>query len=81
MAGFPVGLSNSKVLNPTWVLVSMITIITVILASVLLRGFLKVIPILIGIVTGYLVSCFFRTSRFYTSKRGKPLCIATNTYS
>ena len=58
MAGFPVGLSNSKVLNPTWVLVSMITIITVILASVLLRGFLKVIPILIGIVTGYLVSCF-----------------------
>ena len=37
---------------------SMITIITVILASVLLRGFLKVIPILIGIVTGYLVSCF-----------------------
>lgn len=58
MGGFPVGLSNSKVLNPTWVLVSMITIITVILASVLLRGFLKVIPILIGIVTGYLVSCF-----------------------
>ena len=58
MAGFPVGLSNSPKLNPTWVIVSMTTIITVILASVLLRGFLKVIPILIGIIVGYLTSCF-----------------------
>lgn len=56
MAGFAVGGSNTKVNNPQWILVSMITLITVILASVLLRGFLKVIPILIGVVVGYIAA-------------------------
>jgi uracil permease len=36
----------------------MITLITVILSNVLLKGFLKVIPILIGVVVGYITSCF-----------------------
>ncbi|WP_411167820.1 uracil permease [Clostridium sp. MB05] len=58
MAGFPVGGSNSPELNTTWVIVSMITLTTVILSSVLLRGFLKVIPILIGVVVGYITACF-----------------------
>ena len=54
MAGFPVGGSNSPELNMTWVIVSMITLLTVILSNVLLKGFLKVIPILIGIIVGYI---------------------------
>ena len=58
MAGFPVGGSNSPELNMTWVTVSMITLVTVILCNILLKGFLKVIPILIGVVVGYVVSCF-----------------------
>lgn len=58
MAGFPVGGSNSPELNTTWVIVSMVTLITVILSNVLLRGFLKVIPILIGVVVGYITACF-----------------------
>ena len=58
MAGFPVGGSNSPELNKTWVIVSMVTLISVILSSVLLRGFLKVIPILIGVVVGYITGCF-----------------------
>jgi uracil permease len=58
MAGFPVGGSNSPELNTTWVIVSMVTLTTVILSSVLLRGFLKVIPILIGVVVGYITACF-----------------------
>ncbi|HEY5525683.1 MAG TPA: uracil permease [Clostridium sp.] len=58
MAGFPVGGSNSPELNTTWVIVSMITLITVILCNVLLKGFLKVIPILIGVVVGYITACF-----------------------
>ena len=58
MAGFPVGGSNSPELNKTWVIVSMVTLISVILSSVLLRGFLKVIPILIGVVVGYITACF-----------------------
>jgi len=58
MAGFPVGGSNSPTLNTTWVIVSMVTLITVILCNVLLKGFLKVIPILIGVVVGYITACF-----------------------
>lgn len=58
MAGFPVGGSNSPTLNVTWVIVSTITLITVILSSILLRGFFKLIPILIGVVVGYIVALF-----------------------
>lgn len=57
-AGFPVGLSNSPTLNMTWVIVSMVTLVTIILCNVLLKGFLKVIPILIGVVVGYITAYF-----------------------
>ncbi|AQS10497.1 uracil permease [Clostridium saccharobutylicum] len=66
MAGFPVGGSNTQTLNVTWVTVSMVTLITVILCNVLLKGFLKVIPILIGIVVGYITSCFMGLVDFST---------------
>ncbi|MNM37242.1 Uracil permease [compost metagenome] len=57
MAGFAVGGSNNpEFSNPKWILVSMITLAAVILSSVLLRGFLKVIPILIGVVVGYIAA-------------------------
>ena len=58
MAGFPVGGSNSPTLNVSWVIVAMVTLVTVILCNVLLRGFLKVIPLLIGVIVGYITSCF-----------------------
>lgn len=58
MAGFPVGGPNSPTLNTTWVIVSMVTLVTVILSNVLLKGFLKVIPILIGVIVGYITACF-----------------------
>lgn len=58
MAGFAVGGSNNpEFLNPKWVLVSMITLVAVVLCSVLLKGFLKVIPILLGVVIGYISAC------------------------
>ena len=58
MAGFPVGGSNTETLNITWVIVSMVTLVTVILCNVLLRGFLKIIPILIGVIVGYITAYF-----------------------
>lgn len=58
MAGFAVGGANSPVMNPTWITVSMITLLTIILCNILLRGFLKIIPILIGVVVGYLSAYF-----------------------
>lgn len=57
MAGFPVGGSNTQVFNPTWVIVAMITLFTAVLCSVICRGFFKVIPILIGVVVGYISAC------------------------
>jgi len=56
-SGFAVGGSNAT-LNTTWVIVSMVTLITVILCNVLLKGFLKIIPILIGVVVGYITAYF-----------------------
>ncbi|MFT8352682.1 uracil permease [Clostridium saccharoperbutylacetonicum] len=56
MAGFPVGGSNTQTLNVSWVIVSSITLVTVILCNVLLRGFLKLIPILLAVAVGYIVS-------------------------
>lgn len=58
MSGFPVGGSNSPTFNTTWIIVSMTTLVAVILSNILLKGFLKVIPILIGIVVGYITACF-----------------------
>ncbi|MGL4738697.1 MAG: uracil permease [Cellulosilyticaceae bacterium] len=55
MGGFAVGL-NVKETNMQWVMVSMITLATVVLSSILLRGFLKIIPILIGVVVGYMTA-------------------------
>lgn len=58
MAGFPVGGSNTAEFNGTWVLVSMITLAVVVFGNVLFRGFFKIIPILIGVIVGYIVSYF-----------------------
>ena len=66
MAGFPVGGANSQVLNTTWVIVSMVTLGAVILCNVLLKGFLKVIPILIAVVVGYITALFMGIVDFST---------------
>lgn len=66
MAGFPVGLNNSQTLNVAWVTVSMVTLVTVILSNLLLKGFLKVIPILIGVVVGYITAYFMGLVDFST---------------
>jgi uracil permease len=49
---------TAKTIDHRAVFVSMITLLTVILGSVLFRGFLKVIPILIGIIVGYIFAAF-----------------------
>lgn len=57
MAGFAVGGSNNpQFANPQWIIVSMITLAAIILANVLLKGFFKVIPILIGVLIGYIAA-------------------------
>lgn len=60
MAGFAVGGSNNpQGPNMTWIYVSMITLVAVVLCNILLKGFLKIIPILIGVVVGYISAYAF----------------------
>lgn len=75
MAGFPVGLSNSPELNVTWVIVSMITVGTLVLGSVLLRGFLKIIPILIAVVVGYISAYFMGLVNFAAVKEASLIVV------
>ncbi|MHC1682171.1 MAG: uracil permease [Clostridiaceae bacterium] len=57
MAGFAVGgANNPQFNNMNWIIISMVTLGAVILSNVLLRGFLKIIPILIGVVVGYITA-------------------------
>jgi uracil permease len=49
---------TADVLDPKTVAVSMVTLLTVILGSVLFKGFFKVIPILIGVIVGYVFALF-----------------------
>ena len=60
MAGFiaPTGAKASWSPDSTTVLVSVLTLLITIIGWVLFRGFLKIIPILIGIVVGYVIAGF-----------------------
>ena len=56
MAGLPPGPSVRGMPTSTALVVSLSTLAVTILASVLLRGFLAVIPVLLGVIAGYLLS-------------------------
>ena len=56
MAGLTAGPAVLGMPLPTALIVSLSTLAVTILASVLLRGFLAVIPVLLGVIAGYLVS-------------------------
>ena len=44
--------------NETAIIISMFTLVVTILATVLGRGFISIIPILIGVISGYILSIF-----------------------
>ncbi len=60
MAGLiaPSGAPTDWTPDPSAVTVSVVTLLVGIVGSVLFRGFLKVIPILVAIVVGYVLACF-----------------------
>ncbi|HLR42679.1 MAG TPA: uracil permease [Pseudogracilibacillus sp.] len=47
------------VMDPNTALVALLTLLFTIVYWVTLRGFLKIIPILLGIITGYIIASFF----------------------
>lgn len=48
--------AQSWVMDPKAVLIACVTLFTIIIANVVLRGFLKIIAILIGLVVGYILA-------------------------
>lgn len=60
MAGYipPADADASWVIDPKSALVSLLTLLITIICWVTLRGFLKIIPILLGIVAGYIIALF-----------------------
>ncbi len=58
MAGLilPADAAADAVRDPQAIMVSMITLIVTVIGSVVFRGFLSIIPILIGVITGYCVA-------------------------
>ncbi|MCR8641640.1 uracil permease [Paenibacillus sp. N1-5-1-14] len=59
-------------MDSTSVTVAMITLLVTIIGSVMFRGFLKIIPILIGVVVGYLTAWYFGIVDF-TAVRNAPM--------
>jgi uracil permease len=51
------GLTTEKT-DPTTIMVSILTLAITVFASVAFRGFLSIIPILIGVVSGYIIAAF-----------------------
>src|SRR5690606_33516238 len=56
----------SWTMDPDAVLLSIITLTVTILGSVLFRGFMRIIPILVGIVTGYVAAALMGLVKFDT---------------
>jgi len=49
---------TAEVADPTTITVSVLTLLITIFASVAFKGFLSIIPILIGVISGYIIAAF-----------------------
>lgn len=63
--------------NTTAIIVSLLTLGTTIIYWVTLRGFLKIIPILLGIVTGYVIAYFYGIVDFTDVKEAAWISLPT----
>jgi uracil permease len=64
-------------IDPTTVTVSLLTLGITIVCWVTMRGFLKIIPILIGIVSGYVIAAFFGLVEWSSVESAKWLQLPT----
>jgi uracil permease len=61
--------------NPQYLLVALVALVIAVLASVFLRGFLGVIPILIGIIGGYIFATFLGMVNFQAIINAQPFAV------
>lgn len=79
MAGFiaPADATTDWAMDSKTVTVSLLTLAITIVCWVTLRGFLKIIPILIGIVSGYIIAFFAGLVDFTTVKEASFIALPT----
>jgi len=79
MAGFiaPEDAAKDWTMDPKTVTVSLLTLAITIVCWVTLRGFMKIIPILIGIVSGYIIAVFAGLVDFTTVKEASFIALPT----
>ncbi len=79
MAGFikPADAGEDWAINPDTILISTATLLIVIIGNVMFRGFLKIIPILIGIVGGYALAYWMGYVNFDTVSEASLLQLPT----
>lgn len=79
MAGFiaPADATTDWAMDPKTVTVSLLTLAITIVCWVTLRGFLKIIPILIGIISGYIIAFFAGLVDFTTVKEASFIALPT----
>lgn len=70
------GIVGDKI-DPKNVTVALITFATVIIGSVIFRGFLKVIPVLIGVIVGYIAAYFIGIVNFDAVKDASIIAMPT----
>lgn len=73
----PADAANNWTMDPKIVMVSLLTLAITIVCWVTLRGFLKIIPILIGIVSGYIIAYFAGLVDFTSVKEASFFALPT----
>lgn len=66
--------------DPSHVTVSILTLAIIILGNVLFRGFMKIIPILIGFIAGYVIAWFFGLVKFQQVEEASFFSLPTFTF-
>lgn len=79
MAGWipPEDAPTDWVMDPKVALVALLTLLITVICWVTLRGFLKIIPILLGIISGYVIAYFFGLVDFSKVQEASVLSLPT----
>src|SRR5690606_8158535 len=73
----PSDAAEDWIANPDYIIVCLLTLLITIVCWVTLRGFLKIIPILLGIISGYIIAYFYGLVDFTAVKEAAWISMPT----
>ncbi|HLU22558.1 MAG TPA: uracil permease [Bacillaceae bacterium] len=73
----PSDAAGDWIANPDYIIVCLLTLLITIVCWVTLRGFLKIIPILLGIISGYIIAYFYGLVDFTAVKEAAWISMPT----